>query len=303
MKHNSLAVAIAIGLLVAGCGGGGGGGSSGTPSTPTTPDTPTTPTTPTVPSTSIPVVAGVATLSENRANYSLVRSTNGIRVTDLLTDRVRTVSGANAIRFADVTINLGIGDKSAALDAATLKSLIELYMAFNSRVPEANTLGFWIDQAAAGQTLAQLAERLYADAILVPEVSGYGATMANAEFVAAVYKNAFGRHGDTAPSSVDIAAWSDRIAKGGISRAALVIEMIAAARTTPTDLASASILQLLDNKAEVGEYVAVRQGVNYNTAAESIARTKAIAATVTPIDTVAARALLGFSDPAFNLKP
>jgi len=52
LKRTAFAVALAAGLLAAGCGGGDDGGNndtSGAPTTPTTPNTPNTPTTPTTP--------------------------------------------------------------------------------------------------------------------------------------------------------------------------------------------------------------------------------------------------------------
>lgn len=289
MKHSSLAMAIAVGLLVIGCGGGGGGGSGGN-------------TTPGTPSTETPVQAGVASFSGGRPDYSVARVGAGFSVTDRRTNGVTSVSGANAIRFSDLTINLGIGDKAVALGATRLKSLIELYMACLGRVPEADSLVTGIGQLMAGQTMTQVADRLYAEAILLPAVSGFSASMIHTEFVEAVYKNVFGRFGDTAPASADVATWSNRIDKGGISRGALVLEMLEAARAGSPGLASATTIQLLDNKAEVGDYVAVRQGITYNSAADSVARTQAIAAAVTSTDMSAAQILLGFSDASFNLK-
>lgn len=304
MKLNSLAMALVISLLVVGCGGGGGGGSSGNAGGGPTTGGPTTggPTTGS-PTTNTPVVAGVASYAGNRADYSIVRTSTGFTVTDKRNNSVATVTGATTIRFTDVRINAGIGDKAVAFGAANLKSLIELYMALMNRVPEAESLGIWIDRLQAGQTMAQLADALHAEAALAPQVSGFSAATTNTDYVTTIYKNVFGLYGATAPATPDVDAWVARIDKGGDrTRGTLVVAMLESARAGTGALGAATVIQLLDNKADVGDYVAARQGITYNVAEESVTRTKTIAEAVSSTDTTAAMALLGFSDSSFNLK-
>lgn len=284
MKLNSLAMALAIGLLIAGCGGGGSGPASSAPPA------------------SIPVEAGVATFSSLRGDYTISRINNGFAVTDLRSNGISNVSGAQILRFTDMRVTLGIGDKAVTFGAYRTKELIEMYMAFRGCVPDADSLGTWIDRMNAGQTTAQVAEGLYAEAILAPDVSGYGAAMTTTEFVTAVYKNAFGRFGDTAPSSAEVESWANRIGKGGISRAALILAMLTEAHSGTSDLATATVTRLLENKAAVGDYFAVQQGLSYNSAEESVLRTKEIAAAVTPSDFTTAQGKIGFMDATFNLR-
>lgn len=284
MKLNSLAMALAIGLLIAGCGGGGGG------------------TTSSAPPASIPVEAGVANFSGLRGEYSIVRVNNDVAVTNLSSNSASTVRGAQVLRFTDMRVTLGIADKAVTFGAYKTKELIEMYMAFLGRVPDADSLGTWIDRMSAGQTMAQVAESLYAEAILAPEVSGYGAAMTTTEFVTAVYKNAFGRFGENAPSVTEVESWANRIGKGGISRAALMLVMLAEARSGTSDLATPGTFQLLENKIAVGDYFAVQQALSYNAAEESVLRTKEIAAAVTPTDFLVAQGKIGFVDAAFNLR-
>lgn len=300
MKHGSVAMAVAVSLVIMGCGGGGGGGTasnSGGSPPPTAPSTGGITTT--------PVVAGVASYSASRADFSITRAGSGLTLFNRHLNATSQVSGANAIRFSDITINLGIGDKAMAVDAARLKSLIELYMAFLKRVPDADGLSTWIDQLNAGQTMAQIAERLHAEAVLAPDVTGMSASMLHSEFVNAVYKDVFGLAGSSAPTASDLAYWASRIDKGGdlfMQRGALVVAMLNAARAGYPGLSSAAVVSLLDNRADMGDYVAVQQGVNYNSAEESLSRRKAIAAAVTSTDKAVALSLLGFSDNTFNLK-
>ncbi|OWW20823.1 hypothetical protein [Noviherbaspirillum denitrificans] len=312
MKLNSIAAAAAIALLVAGCGGGvGGGGSSsgtnggstggsstgGSSSGGTSQPDPVTD----GPITITPVVAGVATYSGARGFYRISRVGSDFQVAHTRLTDVSRVSGAQFIRFTDITVNLGVGDKAVALNPATLKSLIEVYMALLRRVPDADSISAAIDQLNGGQTLTQIADRLYAQAILEPALTGFNAGLLNSEFVIAVYKEVFGLTGATAPAAADIDSWSSRIDKGGMSRGALIVAMLSAARAGYPGLSSPEVIGLLDNRADAGDYVAVQQGISYNAADESVNRRTAIAAAVTSTDKTVAQSMLGFAD-TLNLK-
>jgi hypothetical protein len=287
MKYNLQLIAIAVALLIAGCGGGASVAPAvGAPSGQVVE--------------SAPVVAGIATFSRVRGDYTIARATGGYTVTEKNSHVIKNVAGATAIQFSDIKINLAIGVKAAAL-GTELKSLIELYIAFLNRVPEADELSDWINKLQAG-TMIQVAEQLYAEAILSPALSGYGDSIAmtNDLFVTAVYKSVFGLTGATAPTPASVETWSVRIDKDGITRAALVMEMLQAARAGSIAPA-ASIIQLLDNKVFVGDFFAVQQGINYNSATESTDTTSAIKSAVTSTDIVAAQGMIGFADPSFNL--
>lgn len=288
MKLSLQASAITLCVLMAGC-GGGGGGSSSAPVTPTPPIT-------------APVVAGVASFSGSRSDYTITPVTSGYTVTDRRNNSVANVAGATALHFLDMTVNLAIGSKVIAF--GSVKALIELYAACLNQLPDADGLSFWIDKIdplKGGQTMLQIADSLYAQAILLPAVTGFSELMLNDEFVTAVYKNVFGRSGVTAPTLAEIQNWSSRIDKGGISRGALLLAMLESARSGSGDLAAGAVVQLLDNTLVVSEYFAVQQGINYNSADESLARRVAIAEAVTATDVTAAKGLIGFADASFNL--
>ena len=276
MNLKSFLLASILALPLAGCGGGGGGGGSPEP---------------------LPIVAplvnGVASMAGSRGEYTIAKVSGGkYSVTDRTNNSVTNVVDATAIGFSDVTINLGIGDKAVALGMTNVQSLIELYIAFLKQVPDADSLSLWIGR---GLTLGDAADQL--------AQTGYSASLTNAEFVTAMYKNVFGRFGTTAPTSTELQFWTSRLDKVGlnlgITRGALVLEMLAAARSGSGDLATQPIVNLLDNKVTVGQYFAVQQGINFN--AESSSRRAAIAEAVTATDVAAAKGLIGFSDSAFNL--
>lgn len=287
MKLKLLALTVAVGILIAGCGGGGG----------------STDRAPADSSVTVPVVSGVATFSGNRADYSIGATSSGYTVTSRDSNRASSVTGALYLRFTDMTINLGIANEATIMGRYRTKELIELYMALFNRLPEANTLGTWLDRMRSGQTMAQMAESMYADAVLAPDATGYSASMISTEFVTAVYKQVFGMFGASAPAASDMESWSNRIGKGGISRAALVLAMLEEARGGGTTaLAAPSVTALLDNKAAVADYFAVQQGINYNSPDESLAKTKEILAAVTPTNFLTAQGMIGYVDAGFNLR-
>lgn len=282
MNLKSFLLASILALPMAGCGGGGTA----------------------VPTEPLPIVAplvnGVASMAGSRGEYTIAKVSGGkYSVTNRANNSVTNVVDATAIGFSDVTINLGIGDKAVALGMTTnVKPLIELYIAFLKQVPDADSLSSWIDR---GLSLEKAADELYAQAILSEALTGYSELMSNADFVTAVYKNVFGRVADMKTNEAQY--WSSRIDTGGISRGALVLEMLTAARSGSGDLATGAVVNLLDNKVTVGRYFAVEQGINFNDTPDSSSssRRAAIAAAVTATDVTAAKGLIGFSDTAFNL--
>ena len=245
---------------------------------------------------------GIYTLSGSRSTYSLVRVQSGYRITDnsgVLPTAV--LNDMQAIQFADVTINLGIGDKSKTIASAHLKRLIELYVAFFNRLPDADGLSYWIDQYRGGLTVNQIAESFYTAAIQYSALTGYTRSMGNSDFVRLIYKNVLGRSGATAPPDEDVQYWSGRMSKGGMSKGELVSTMLDSAHTFDGHATWGWVPKLLDNKIAISEYFTVQQGINYNTPEESIAKTMAIAAAVTSSDITQAKGLVGFSDPTFDL--
>jgi|GEM_PF-2553904 len=333
MTFKASVLAVAAGLLTAACGGGGSASSVATQppgtSTPTNPPTGTTdPVNPTPvtpppvtpppvtpppatpppvtpppvtppPVTPAPVVT--AAFPGNRGDYSIARSGAGYAVTSRFGGAVTEVTNTQAIRFADLTINLTTGDKALSLAAADRRALLELTMAFLNRLPDADSVVLWIDRYKSGNTLAQIADSLYALAASDPATSGLSASMTSAEFVRTIYKNVFGRSGSALPSDAEVETWASRLGKGGMSRPAVVRAMLDAARSGSGSLADANTVLLLDNKIAVADYFAVQQGITYHTQEETIARTAAMLAAVTSADIAAAKAMTGFSDAMFSL--
>lgn len=249
------------------------------------------------------VVSGTATFSGPRNNYAITRSSTGFSVLDKTgVDGATNLAAVQALRFSDGTVNLNVASNATRLSAAEVKRLTELYIAFFNRVPDADGLNYWIGQFNAGLTLSQIAESFYAAAVRFSALTGYSATMGNDAFVRIIYKNVLGRTGPTAPPDADVAYWVGELASGRATKGTLVDTILNSAHTFLNDPTYGFVAQLLDNKYTVASYFAIEQGLNYKTPEESISKTIAIAAAVTPTNTSNATGLIGVTDSGFNLK-
>jgi M6 family metalloprotease-like protein len=239
-----------------------------------------------------------------RNNYTITRTVTGFTVTDNIgKDGTTSYTGASLFNFSDVTVNLLVGDKSKTIPAAQLKSLLELYVAFFNRVPDAEGMAYWIDQIKAGTTIEQLSNNFYTAAIQYSSVTGYSTTMSNADFIKVIYKNVLGR--DTVDQE-GMDYWSAALAKpagspGAETRGTLINSIIGSAHSFKGDVQYGWVADLLDNKLTVGSYFAIEQGLTYLTAEDSISKGIAIAKAVTATDISASKLLIGVNDKQLNL--
>lgn len=236
--------------------------------------------------------------SGNRSNYTIVKTASNFAVTNKTSSETKTVTGAQSIVFSDVSINLGIADKAKTLSSSDLNSLIELYIAYLGRVPDADGLAYWIDQFKSGRSLEDIGKTFYAAAIQFPDLTGYSATMSDADFVKIVYKNVLGR------SSVDTTGlnyWTSSLATGTQTRGTLVKTILGSAHTFKGDATYGWVADLLDNRIKVATSYAVDQGITFKTVDESVANGIKIANATTATSTSAAMNLFGLIDPGFSL--
>jgi hypothetical protein len=243
---------------------------------------------------------GQAAFTGSRNNYRISKAASGFTVTDSAGVSTSLVA-ATSIKFDDVTVNLLIGDLSKTIDPVDLKILIELYVAFFNRVPEADGLAFWVTQFKAGMTLDQMADNFYVAAIGYTSLTGYSATMSNADFVRIIYKNVLGRTGTYAPPDADVQYWANLLASGAVSKGQLLSTMLQSAHSFSGSALWGWVPQLLDDKVSVATIFAIKQGLNYNTPEESISKGMDIAATVAARGVNAAVSLMNLSDLAFDL--
>lgn len=235
-----------------------------------------------------------------RNNYTITRTLTGFSVTDKVgTGGTASYTTASLFKFSDVTVNLLVGDKSKTIPAAQLQSLVELYIAFFNRVPDADGMSYWIDKIKDGTTIEQLSNNFYSAAILYSSVTGYKESMSNAEFITVIYKNVLGRD-EVDQGGMDY--WSASLASGTQTRGTLINTIINSAHSFKGDVKYGWVADLLDNKVTVGNYFAIEQGLNYLTAEDSISKGITIAKAVTATDTAASKLLIGMNDKQLNLK-
>ena len=154
---------------------------------------------------SAPLANATVQFSGPRNAYSITKLSEGFLISEIAGKReTKEVSDATTLRFADLSVNLQVAKNAGTVTAENLSRLIELYIAFFNRVPDADGLSYWIDRASSGMSLEQIAESFYQAALSYPKETGYSATMSNADFVKIIYKNVLGRTGVSAPPEQDV---------------------------------------------------------------------------------------------------
>ncbi|MBR7799240.1 DUF4214 domain-containing protein [Undibacterium fentianense] len=228
-----------------------------------------------------------------RADYVITKTNTGYAVQHIKTQTTTTVSDSSVLKFDDVSVTLSTQLQAAKLKSSDLNSLLELYVAFFNRVPDADGLNYWIDQLRGGASLEQIADSFYQAAIQYASITGYSNSMSNVDFVKVIYKNVLGRSGATAPPDADVNYWADLLRSGQVTKGKLVSTMLSVAHNFKGDVTWGWVDQLLTNKIKIAHYFSVEHGLSYNSAEDSIKKGMAIAAAVTASDTETAKAMIG----------
>ncbi|MDP3760037.1 MAG: DUF4214 domain-containing protein [Ramlibacter sp.] len=229
-----------------------------------------------------------------RGSYTITSTATGYTISaNAGTDGTDSLLNVERLQFAVTSVNLTVGAIAHTITEAQLDSLIELYIAYINRVPDADGMVFWIGQLGAGQSLDRIGEAFYGAAVQFGDLTGYSASMSDADFVTVVYRNVLGR---SQPDAGGLAFWSNELASGHSSRGTLVSSILGSAHSFKGRADFGYVADLLDNKIAVGKTFAIDQGLVYNTSQDSITQGMAIAAAVTPTSTAAAITLIGVSD-------
>lgn len=232
------------------------------------------------------------TYSRDLSNYTITKTGTSYIVSDKTnTEGIDRVNNIEVLKFADKSINLRIKPQAAEASPSDVTRLIELYIAFFNRIPDADGLSYWIGNKTGGQTINQIADAFYSAGVQYSSLTGFTDTMSNIEFVNVIYKNVLGRK-DGADAD-GLAYWTGKLLDGSASRGSLVSTILDSAHTYKGDSSFGYVADLLDNKIAVTRTVAIDYGLNYNNATEAVSNGMAIAAAVTPTDTAAAIALVG----------
>lgn len=225
--------------------------------------------------------------------YKLSKNATGIKVEDryLAGSGTDQLVGIEYLRFDNVSINLGVKDKAATIAAKDLQMLIELYVAFFNRTPDADGVSYWIDEFKGGKTIVQISEAFYfiGASEQFAALTGFTASMTNEDFIHTFYRNVLGRTNGADEGGLNY--WNNKLLTGASTRGSLAQDILNAAHTFKGNAEYGYVADLLDNKYLVGRTVAVDWGITY--VEQPYERGVSIAAAVTPSDTSAAFGLVG----------
>lgn len=247
--------------------------------------------------------AGIDTaqFSGNRADFHLVKTGTGYTATDKKANEGSdTLENIEILKFGDMFVNLTVGDKAKSINPDSLKSIVELYIAYFNRVPDGDGMAYWIDQFKAGVSMETIGQSFYAAAVspAFSALTSYSATMSNADFIKIIYQNVLGRD-QVDQQGMDY--WSSSLANGSQTRGSLINTILYSAHSFKGKADYGWVADLLDNKFAVGKFFAIDQGLSYSSAQETYSKCSKIAAAVTATNTDIAIGLIGVNDAGFSL--
>lgn len=238
---------------------------------------------------------GVDTVVYNgvRLAYKLdFKVTDAIEVTK--SDGVDSLFSIEKIQFTDSIYNLQAAKAAASIDAATVDRLIDLYVAYFNRVPEADGLTYWINEYKSGKTIETITAEFYDAAVILGDFTGYSETMSLRDFIVLAYENVLSRTGDMVPEA-DVQWWINEIAQGRASREGLISRFLSDSRLFADDPEWYWMADFLDNKVELGRLHAITYGTDYFTQAEAHQRTVELTGLVTRDGISEAVAMMGLT--------
>jgi hypothetical protein len=157
-----------------------------------------------------------------------------------------------------------------ALTEENFSDLIELYIAYFNRAPDAEGLNFWGSAFAEGISLEEIASLFLGQ----PEtVAAYPASATNLEFATQVYSNVLGRD----PDQGGLNFWVGQLDDGNVTRDQFILEVLRGAKADPAEGATQEFIDLqiadrgyLADKTDIGTYFAVTRGLSDVAEANSI---------------------------------
>ena len=210
-------------------------------------------------------------LTGDQSHYTLTLSADDI----ILSDRIAGGSGADTLISIELLefqsgvpsaggglLNLDTLDGITTLTPNELAPIIELYIAYFNRAPDAVGLAFWGNSFAEGVNMQAMAA-MFMDQDETRAT--YPDTMSNAEFLTAIYNNVLGRD----PDAEGFAFWLDHLDAGRLGRDTFILDVLGGAKAVPGPDATASHianlardLQYLADKTDIGAYFSVHKGMS-----------------------------------------
>lgn len=236
-----------------------------------------------------------------RADFHLTKTSTGFTVADKKgSEGTDTLENMETLKFGDMIVNLTVGDKAKSISQESLKSIVELYIAYFNRVPDGDGMAYWIDQFKAGASIETIGQSFYAAAVSpsFSALTGYSAAMSNSDFIKIIYQNVLGRD-QVDQQGMDY--WSGSLVNGSQTRGSLINTILFSAHSYKGKADYGWVADLLDNKFTVGKVFAIEQGLSYSSMQETYSQCHKIAIAVTATNMDLALALIGVNDPGFTL--
>ena len=167
-----------------------------------------------------------------------------------------TVSSVETLSFYDgdstSEFELDRFSGPTGLSAETLESVIELYIAYFNRAPDATGLWFWGNAFQNGDVTLEQAASFF---VTQDETAAlYPADLSNSEFAIAVYNNVLGR----TPDNAGLNFWIDALDSGGVSADQFILEVLNGAKADP-DLSLGQ--EFIDQQLADREYLATKTDI------------------------------------------
>lgn len=232
-------------------------------------------------------------LTGSLSTFSIKKSGAGYTITKGGSNEILNVTNVESLKFSDMTVNLGVQKLVSATPQQNVQKIMELYVTFFNRVPDADGLSYWIGQMNDGKSMNQIADAFYGAGIHFSSLTGFSSTMTNADFVNVVYKNALGRK--EGADTEGLAYWVGKLEDGSASRGSLVSTILSAAHSFKGDATYGWVADLLDNKLAVSKAFAIDLGLGYVNDADAVSHGMAIVGVITPLNTIDAIKLIGIS--------
>lgn len=197
-----------------------------------------------------------------RGSYWVAVQQDTVQVTDKRAqgDGSDSLSGVETLSFLDGDWSVADVSKVFDLSAEDLCALVELYIAYFDRAPDATGLLFWASAFADGMPLAEIAAYFHDQ----EETRLYYPDPADtAGFVGNVYAHVLGRSADDSGLNF----WVGVVENGAVAQADFVMQFLSGAKVTQDDtpvdfqIQQAADLAFLKNKADLGLYFGVIKGM------------------------------------------
>ncbi|MFK7836747.1 MAG: DUF4214 domain-containing protein [Sulfitobacter sp.] len=164
--------------------------------------------------------------------------------------------------FSDALFDLRLFSGAADLEVDEFAQIIELYIAYLGRAPDAIGLLFWATAFEEGATLEELAV-LFADE--AEPQAALPDSLSNEAFVEKVYDQVLGR----APDADGAQFWLDQLDKQSVDRDAFILELLRGAKADAPDGASQEFSDqqsadrdFLGHKTDIGADFGIKKGMS-----------------------------------------